>query len=50
MASSFLGWTTEAASEGGPAIRVDFAKDFPMEPEGTDAASRKFGEKLRQGD
>ena len=39
MASSSFGWTTEgSASEGGPAIRVDSAKDFPMEPEGTDAA------------
>ena len=32
-ASSSFGWTTEgSASEGGPAIRVDSAKDFPMEP------------------
>ena len=39
MASSSLGWTTEgSASEGGPAVRVDSAKDFPMEPEGADAA------------
>ena len=38
-ASSSFGWTTEgSASEGGPAIRVDSAKDFPMEPIGTDAA------------
>ena len=38
MTSSSLGWTTEgSASEGGPAVRVDSAKDFPMEPEGTDA-------------
>ena len=37
MASSSLGWTTEGStSEGGPAVRVDSAKDFPMEPEGTD--------------
>ena len=39
MASSSFGWTTEgSASEGGPAIRVDSAKNFPMEPVGTDAA------------
>ena len=39
MASSSIGWTTEGStSEGGPAVRVDSAKDFPMEPEGTDAA------------
>jgi len=38
-ASSSFGWTTErSTSEGGPAIRVDSAKDFPMEPVGTDAA------------
>ena len=37
MASSSFGWTTEgSASEGGPAIRVDSAKDFPMEPERTE--------------
>ena len=39
VASSSFGWTTEGlASEGGPAIRVDSAKDFPMKPAGTDAA------------
>ena len=39
LASSSFGWTTEgSASEGGPAIRVDSAKDFLMEPAGTDAA------------
>ena len=39
MASSSLGWTTESsASEGGPVVRVDSVKDFPMEPEVTDAA------------
>ena len=39
MASSTFGWTTEgSASEGGPAVRVDSAKDFPIEREGTDAA------------
>ena len=38
-ASSSFGWTTEgSASEGGPAIRVDSTKDFPMEPVGTNAA------------
>ena len=32
-ASSSFGWTTEgSASEGKPAVRVDSAKDFPMEP------------------
>ena len=37
--SALFGWTTEgSASEGGSAVRVDSAKDFPMEPEGTDAA------------
>ena len=39
VASSSFGWTTEgSASEGELAVRVDSAKDFPMEPEGTDAA------------
>ena len=39
VASSSFGWTTEgSASKGGPAIRVDSAKDFSMEPVGTDAA------------
>ena len=39
MASSSLGWTTEGStSEGGSAVCVDSAKDFPMEPEGTDTA------------
>ena len=39
MTSNSIGWTTEgSASEGGPAVRVDSGKDFPMEPEGTDAA------------
>ena len=39
MASSSLGWTTEGSvSEGGSAVRIDSAKDFPMEPEETDAA------------
>jgi len=39
MASSSFGWTSEGSvSEGGLAVRVDSAKNFPMEPEGTDAA------------
>ena len=39
MASSSIGWTTEgSASEGEPAVRIDSAKDFPMEHGGTDAA------------
>ena len=41
VVSSSFGWTTEGSvSEGGPAIRVDSAKDFPMEPAGTDAAAK----------
>ena len=40
-ASSSFGWTTEgSASEGEPAVRVDYAKDFPMEPVGTDVAAK----------
>ena len=40
-ASSSFGWTTEdSASEGGPAIRVDSAKDFLMEPIETDTAAK----------
>jgi len=39
IASNSLGWTTEgSASEGGLTVHVDSAKDFPMEPEGTDVA------------
>jgi len=39
--SSSFGWTTEgSASESGPAIRVDSAKDFPMEPVETDTAAK----------
>ena len=39
LASSSFGWTTEgSASEGGPTIRVDSAKDFPIGPVETDAA------------
>ena len=30
--------TEDSASEGGPAVRVDSAKDFLMEPEETNAA------------
>jgi len=38
-ASSSFGLTTEgSASEGEPAIRVNSAKDFPIEPVGTDVA------------
>ena len=40
-ASSSFGWTTEgSASEDGSAIRVDSAKDFPMEPVETDVAAK----------
>jgi len=43
VASSSFGWSTEdSASESGPAIRVDSAKDFPMEPVETDAAAKMF--------
>jgi len=39
MVSSSIGWTTEAlASEGEPAVPPTSAKNFPMEPEGIDAA------------
>jgi len=39
VTSRSFGWTTEgSASEGGLAVRVDSAKDFPMEPARTDAA------------
>ena len=39
--SSSLGWITEgSASESGPAIRIDSAKDFPMEPVETDVAAK----------
>ena len=42
MASSSIGWTTEGStSEGGSAVRVDSAKDFPKEPEETDAAVKE---------
>ena len=38
IASSSFGWTIEgSASEGGPPVHVDSAKDFPMDPEGIDA-------------
>ena len=30
-----------STSEGEPAVRVDSAKNFPMEPEGIDAAIEK---------
>ena len=48
--SSSLGWTTEgSASEGGPAIRVDSAKDFPMEPTETDTATKMIEATLSSG-
>ena len=41
VASSSFGWSTEgSASESGPAIRVDSAKNFPMEPIESDAAAK----------
>ena len=41
--SSSFGWTTEgSASEGGPPVHVDSAKDFPMDPEGLDAVVDGF--------
>jgi len=53
VASSSFGWTTEGSvSEGGLTIHVDFAKDFLMEPAGTDAviktieATSSFGSVL----
>ena len=49
-ASSSFGWTTEgSASEGGPAIRVDSAKDFPMEAVDTDAAAKTIEATLSFG-
>ena len=43
VASSSFGWSTEgSASESGPAIRVDSAKNFPMDPAETDAAVNMF--------
>jgi len=40
MASSSIGWSTGySASESGPAIRADSAKNFPMEPLETDVAN-----------
>ena len=48
--SSSLGWTTEgSASEGGPAIRVDSAKDFLMEPIETDVAAKTIEATLSFG-
>jgi len=44
VASSSIGWSTGcSASESGPAIRVDSAKNFPMERLETDAADEMFG-------
>ena len=49
-ASSSFGWTTEgSASEGGPTIRVDSAKDFPMEPTETDTATKMIEATLSSG-
>ena len=41
VASSSVGWST-GDSASGPAIRVDSAKNFPMEPLETDAADEMF--------
>ena len=42
MASSSIGWTTEAsASESEPAVPPESVKNFPIEPEGIDAAVEK---------
>ena len=49
-ASSSFGWTTEGSvSEGEPAIRVDSAKDFPMEPVETDVAAKTIEATLSFG-
>ena len=49
-ASNSFGWTTKgSASEDGPTIRVDSAKDFPMEPVGTDAAVKTIEATLSFG-
>jgi len=43
VASSSIGWSTGySASESGSAIRVDSAKNFPMERMETDAADEMF--------
>ena len=43
-ASSSFGWTTvDSATESGPTIRIDSAKDFPMELVETDVAAKTFG-------
>jgi len=43
VTSSSFGWSTEdSASESGPAIRVDSAKNFPMDPVETNAAAKMF--------
>ena len=41
--------TEGSASEGGPAIRVDSAKDFPMEPVETDVAAKTIEATLSFG-
>ena len=49
-ASSSFGWTTGGlASEGELANRVDSAKDFPMEPVGTDVAAKTIEATLSFG-
>ena len=49
-ASNSFGLTTEgSASEGGPAIRVDSAKDFPMEPVETDVVAKTIEATLSFG-
>jgi len=43
VASSSIGWSTGySASKSGPAIRVDSAKNFPIEPIDIDAAGEMF--------
>ena len=43
ITSSSIGWSTgDSASESGPTIRVDSAKNFPMEPMEIDAAAEMF--------
>jgi len=49
-ASSSFGWTMEgSAREGGPTIRVDSAKDFPIEPVETDVAAKTIEATLSFG-
>ena len=47
LASSSMGWTTEgSASEGELAVPLDSTKNFPMEPEGIDAAVEEVQRKI----